>query len=227
MDRAKDRLRQITRRNRGIPLARMIDEVNAFTTGWVTYFRHAEARMKLRTLDQWLRRKLRCVRLKQCKRTWTIADFLRGCGVPERYAWMLALSGKGWWRLAGSPQATRAMPIAWFDSLGLVRLENHYLAVNAQGNRRGTGTYARWCERGEPRGTPLLDSVSVTYALAAGLAKWIRTGLWRIQGRSDHGKFRGTFRTVAWIRICPSDPAGVVSGRFSKGVMGREVMVCG
>lgn len=30
------------------------------------------------------------------------------------------------------------MPIAWFDSLGLVSLENHYLAVNAQGNRRGT-----------------------------------------------------------------------------------------
>lgn len=138
VDRAKDRLRQITRRNRGIPLARMIDAVNAFTTGWVTYFRHAEARVKLRTLDQWLRRKLRCVRLKQGKRTWTIADFLRGCGVPERYAWMLALSGKGWWRLAGSPQATRAMPIAWFDPLGLVSLENHYLAVNAQGNRRGT-----------------------------------------------------------------------------------------
>jgi RNA-directed DNA polymerase len=31
--RAKDRLRKITRRNRGIPLERMISEVNAFTTG--------------------------------------------------------------------------------------------------------------------------------------------------------------------------------------------------
>ncbi len=61
LDRAKEHLRKITRRNRGIPLTRMIDEVNAFTTGWVTYFRHARSKDALRHLDGWLRRKLRCV----------------------------------------------------------------------------------------------------------------------------------------------------------------------
>lgn len=138
LDRAKDRLRQITRRNRGIPLARMIEEVNSFTTGWVTYFRNAEARTKLHLMDQWLRRKLRCVRLKQCKRAWTIAQFLKDCGVPEWRAWRVALSGKGWWRLAGSPQAGEAMTIKWFKDIGLISLEDHYLAVNTVGNRRGT-----------------------------------------------------------------------------------------
>jgi RNA-directed DNA polymerase len=136
--RMKDRIRAITRRNRGIALARMIAEVNAFSTGWVTYFRHAQAKAALMKLDQWFRRKLRCVRLKQCKRTKPIVDFLRECGVPDWRAWILALSGKGWWRMAGSPQAAEAMTIAWFEQQGLVSLAQHHAALNSTGNRRGT-----------------------------------------------------------------------------------------
>lgn len=136
--RMKDRLRAIIRRNRGIALRQMISEVNAFVTGWVTYFRHARAQAALRGLDKWLRRKLRCVRLKQCKGTGTVAHFLRACGVPEWRAWILALSGKGWWRMAGSPQAAEAMSIAWFDRQGLVSLAGHHTALNRTGNRRGT-----------------------------------------------------------------------------------------
>jgi Reverse transcriptase (RNA-dependent DNA polymerase)/Group II intron, maturase-specific domain len=103
--RAKERLRWITRRNRGIAFERMIAEVNSFTTGWVTYFRHAACKSTLRDLDDWLRRKLRCVRLKQCKRAKAIAEFLMKCGVPARRAWPLAAAGKGWWRRSGSPPA--------------------------------------------------------------------------------------------------------------------------
>ena len=136
--RMKDRLRMITRRNRGIASARMLAQVNAFTTGWVTYFRHAQAQRTLREADKWLRRKLRCVRLKQCKRAKTIADFLHGCGVPERRAWILALSGKGWWRMAGSPPAAEAMTLSWFDRQGLISLAGHHAALNITGNRLGT-----------------------------------------------------------------------------------------
>jgi RNA-directed DNA polymerase len=135
LKRAKNRLRRITRRNRGLSLEQMIGEVNTFVTGWVTYFRYAQGQSALRNLDGWLRRKLRCVRLKQCKRPITIADFLKGNGVPEWRAWILALSGKGWWRLAGSPQASEAMPIAWFKALDLMSLVDHHTALNAVGNR--------------------------------------------------------------------------------------------
>ncbi len=136
--RMKDRLRQLTRRNRGVALAAMIAQVNAFTTGWVTYYRHAQGQTALKQLDSWLRRKLRCVRLKHCKRTMTIANFLQENGVPEWRAWLLALSGKGWWRMAGCPQAAEAMTIAWFDRHGLINLANHHRALNTTGNRRGT-----------------------------------------------------------------------------------------
>ena len=40
LKRAKNRIGQITRRNRGVSFDRVLGEVNSFTTGWVTYFRH-------------------------------------------------------------------------------------------------------------------------------------------------------------------------------------------
>ena len=136
LTRAKERLRRLTRRNRGIALERMIAEVNSFTTGWVTYFRHAACKTALMELDTWLRRKLRCVRLKHCKRTKPAADFLVKLGVPAKRAWLLALSGKGWWRVSGSPPAHEAMTLQWFEALGLVSLQDHYVALQPAGNRR-------------------------------------------------------------------------------------------
>lgn len=130
LDRARGRVRQITRRNRGVSLADVIGELNAFLTGWVTYFRHAACKSHLQRMDEWIRRKLRCLRLKQRKRTFAIAEFLHQLGVPKWRAWIGALSGKGWWRLSGSPPAMEGMTLAWFDSLGLVSLVQRYGQLN-------------------------------------------------------------------------------------------------
>lgn len=131
LERVKERIRTITGRNRGIELARVIRELNTALIGWVAYFRHAACKGHLEDLDGWIRRKLRCFKLRQCKRTKTIADFLATLGVPKRTAWCTALSGKGWWRLAGSPGATIAMNNQWFNSLGLVKLTQRHAAFNA------------------------------------------------------------------------------------------------
>jgi RNA-directed DNA polymerase len=139
LKRAKDRIRQITRRNRGhVKVPEMMAELNSFLTGWVLYYRHAACKTHLQRLGEWLRRKLRCVILKRLKRTKTIADFLRRLGVPEWRAWLLALSGKGWWRMAGSPQAAEAMSLQWFAKQKLIDPVQKYEALNNQGNRRGT-----------------------------------------------------------------------------------------
>jgi RNA-directed DNA polymerase len=126
LERAKRRIREITRRNRGISLEQMIGELNSYLTGWVTYFRYAACKSHLQRLDEWIRRKLRCVRLKQRKRVKPIADFLQSLGVSEENAWKLALSGKGWWRKSGTSQAHQAMNIAWFRTRGLVSVSERY-----------------------------------------------------------------------------------------------------
>jgi RNA-directed DNA polymerase len=129
LERAKDRIREITRRNRGVSLGRMISELNSFVTGWVTYFRFASAKEHLTGMDEWIRRKLRCVKLKQRKRAKSIAEFLTQLGEPEWRSWRLATSGKGWWRKAGMGSAAHAMSIQWLKQQGLVSLTERYLAL--------------------------------------------------------------------------------------------------
>ncbi len=107
----------------------VIDEVNRFTRGWVAYFRYAECKTHLRELDEWLRHKLRCVRLKQCKRRYAIAKLLMGAGVPARRAWLAALSGKGWWRRSHSPPVREGLSLRWFQEQGFVGLLQPYVTL--------------------------------------------------------------------------------------------------
>jgi RNA-directed DNA polymerase len=130
LERARERLRQITGRSRGVSFERVIGEINQFVVGWVTFFRHAACKSHLIEMDQWLRRRLRCLRLKQCKRTKPTFDLLRRLGVPVRRAWMGAASGKGWWRSADTPPVNEGMSTAWLESLGLVSLFQRYVQLN-------------------------------------------------------------------------------------------------
>jgi len=126
IQRAKDRIREKTRRNRGVSLAQVIVELNLFLIGWVTYYRYAACRFQLERLDEWTRRKLRCYRLKQRKRGRSLSRFLRELGVPAPQAARLASSGKGWWRLSDTPQVNQAMSNEWLVQQGLVDLQVKY-----------------------------------------------------------------------------------------------------
>src|SRR6266446_7955019 len=126
IQRAKDRIREKTRRNRGVSLAQVIVELNLFLIGWVTYYRYAACRFQLERLDEWTRRKLRCYRLKQCKRGKTVARFLQRLGASPSLAHRVASSGKGWWRLSFTRPAHQAMSAEWFATQGLVSLVLKY-----------------------------------------------------------------------------------------------------
>ena len=129
--RVKERVRQTTQRNRSVSLKRMIQDLNEYLPGWATYFRWATGDRPFRNLDGWVRRRLRCARLKQRKRSHSIAKFLQSLGVPTRQAWLLARSGKGWWRKSGSPQASEAMTNQWFRDQGLISLMDRAAALRS------------------------------------------------------------------------------------------------
>ena len=84
----------LTRRNRGRSLEVVVRQLNEFTTGWVTYYRYAAMRNHLLEMDNWVRRKLRCYRLKQRKRGSSITDYLIRLGVPRERARTLGI-GEG------------------------------------------------------------------------------------------------------------------------------------
>ncbi|ENC6732779.1 group II intron reverse transcriptase/maturase [Vibrio navarrensis] len=122
----KKRVRKITKRNRGRELSVIITELTQYLRGWQHYFKLAIGQSAMQRLDEWIRRRLRCYRLKQRKRRYSIATWLQRQGVTERNAWKLAMSDKGWWHLALSPQVNHAMPIKWFEERGLYSLRDGY-----------------------------------------------------------------------------------------------------
>jgi RNA-directed DNA polymerase len=122
VERAKDKIRQITRRTRGVSLVQVIVEVNSFLIGWVTYYRYAACGFELQCLDEWIRRRLRAYRLKQRKRGRSIGALLRSLGGSAKSASKVGSSGKGPWRLSNSPPVARALSNSWFHTQGLVSL---------------------------------------------------------------------------------------------------------
>jgi len=130
IERFKDKVRKITKRNRGVSLERLISELNSVLRGWLQYFRFSKWRGVMLELDGWIRRKLRCYKLKLCKNVYTIKLFLSRHGINETQAWNVAKSGKGWWRKAKAPPVSRAMNLKWFNDLGLFCLTLNYDKLN-------------------------------------------------------------------------------------------------
>ncbi len=123
IDRLKDKVREITRRNRGVKFEMVIKELNAVIRGWTIYFRLANVWLtNFRDLDGWIRRKLRCYRLKQCGRRYTIFKLLHGLGIPESKSWNAVMYSHGWWQMSKKTAVGHAMNLYWFAQEGLQSL---------------------------------------------------------------------------------------------------------
>jgi RNA-directed DNA polymerase len=125
-ERLKEKIKTITRRNRGISFSQVLKELNNALQGWLIYFRQAQLKSKIEKIEGWIRRRLRCFKLKQCKRAIGIVRFLLKLGVEKSLCWRTALSGKGWWRLSASPAATIGMNNFWLIQQGYYSLKENY-----------------------------------------------------------------------------------------------------
>ena len=120
--RFKERVRELTRRTRGVSIERMAEELAQYLKGWLGYFGKCQTPSVLRGLEEWTRRRLRSVIWKQWKRGLVRFAELRKRGVGKDLAAQTAGSAHGPWRLANSPALAKALPNAYFDSLGIPRL---------------------------------------------------------------------------------------------------------
>jgi RNA-directed DNA polymerase len=122
MDRLKRRVRELTRRTRGVSLAEMTKELGTYLRGWLGYFGFCQTPSVLAGLDSWLRRRLRCFAWKQWKRGRVRYGELRKRGVGKSLAAKTAGSAHGPWHLSKSPALSYALPNAYLTSLGLPSL---------------------------------------------------------------------------------------------------------
>jgi RNA-directed DNA polymerase len=128
VDRMQSRVREITARRRGVSIHRMVEELNRFLRGWLGYFRLAETPSRFEELDGWIRRRLRCFLMSQWKPGRGRRRALRRLGVCE--AGNISWSRKGPWRLSKTQQTHQGLTAAYFRSLGLFSLLNHWRVLS-------------------------------------------------------------------------------------------------
>jgi RNA-directed DNA polymerase len=120
--RFKEKVRELTRRTRGVSVETMAGELGQYLRGWIGYFGQCQTPSVLQGLEEWTRRRLRSVIWKQWERGLVRFAELRKRGVGKDLAAKTAGSAHGPWRLANSPALAFALPNAYFDSLGIPRL---------------------------------------------------------------------------------------------------------
>ena len=120
--RFKQRVRELTRRTRGVSVETMVEQLGRYLTGWRGYFGFCQTPSVMQRLDQWLRRRLRSVVWKQWKYARVRFAELRKRGLSKDLAAQTAGSAHGPWRLSNSPALAIALPNAFFVSLGLPNL---------------------------------------------------------------------------------------------------------
>ena len=122
LERFKRRIREITRRAKGVSIKTTMEELALFMRGWRGYFGFCETPEVLIALTRWVRLRLRAALWRQWKTPRRRRAALVANGVPERTANNAAGSGRGPWRLARSRALSLGLSNAHFRSLGLLSL---------------------------------------------------------------------------------------------------------
>ena len=115
----KKRIRQLTKRNRGSSLPRVVSELRSYLLGWRGYFGFCQTRSVLQNLDSWIHRRLRCYAWKQWKTGRRRFAELRRLGIGKDLAAQTAGSRKCYWHLSRSPALNMALSRAYLTELGL------------------------------------------------------------------------------------------------------------
>ena len=122
LDRFKRRIREITRRAKGVSIKTTIAELASYMRGWRGYFGFCETPEVLVSLTRWVRLRLRVALWRQWKTYRRRRAALIALGVRPRLASNTAASGRGPWYLARAKALSVGLSNAYFRSLGLPSL---------------------------------------------------------------------------------------------------------
>jgi len=119
----KKRIRQLTKRNRGSSLRRVVSELRSYLLGWRGYFGFCQTPSVLRDFDSWIHRRLRCYAWKQWQTGRRRFAELRRLGIGKNLAAQTAGSRKGYWHVSRSPALSISLSRAYLMALGLPLLQ--------------------------------------------------------------------------------------------------------
>ena len=122
LQRFKHRIRETTRRAKGVSMETTIAELAPYLRGWCGYFGFCETPEVLIYLTRWVRLRLRAALWRQWKTPRRRRAALLSLGIRPRLANNTAGSGRGPWYLARAKALSVGLSNAYFKSLGLPTL---------------------------------------------------------------------------------------------------------
>ena len=117
--RFKERIREITSRNRGHKVQTVIDELNLYIRGWLNYYKLSSTYKEVLALSVWVRRRVRLYYWKQWKQPRTRRRHLLALGADPATVHMATRSRKGYWRMSQNEIVRHALNNRWLEEQGV------------------------------------------------------------------------------------------------------------
>jgi len=117
--RFKERVREITSRNRGHRVRDVIDELNLYVRGWLNYYKLSSTYSEVKDLAEWVRRRVRLYYWKQWKQPRTRRRNLLALGINPGRVHLASRSRKGYWRMSQNSIVRVALNNRWLEEQGV------------------------------------------------------------------------------------------------------------
>lgn len=119
LHRFKERVRAITRRNRGHAVEDVIGELRRYVLGWLNYYKLSCTYTVIERLAEWVRRRVRLYYWKQWKQPRTRRRHLIALGIDPAKVHQASRSRKGYWRMSQMSLVRHALHNRWLDEQGV------------------------------------------------------------------------------------------------------------
>jgi len=126
----KTKLRDILSRSRSISIDERFLKLKQLIYGWVNYFKIADMKGILKSIDENIRRKMRVIIWKQWKNIKKRYTSLRKLGQNHYNAYMTANCRRGYYFIANTWTVKKAISKDKLNKRGLVNVLDHYLKVH-------------------------------------------------------------------------------------------------
>lgn len=130
VEKLKRKLKEITGRSNAMSMGQRMLKIKQAITGWVNYFSIADMGRLAKSLDEWLRRRIRMCLWKQWKKIRTRYANLCRLDIRNTKAWEFANTRKSYWRISHSPILSRTITNEYLKKLGLQSIVERYSLVH-------------------------------------------------------------------------------------------------
>jgi group II intron reverse transcriptase/maturase len=119
----KARVRELTHRNNPLSMYQVIEDLNEYLRGWLSYFRVQEFHKPFKDLDSWIRSRLRSIQLKKWKSPRKFQRMLVRSGLKPQEARRVWVKMNKW-QSVNRTEVRFTLNLRWFRAWRLIFLED-------------------------------------------------------------------------------------------------------